>query len=471
MGMTGRLLIVDDDWDFLELMKARLTGAGFQQVRIEDDPLKAAALIQTGEAFDIALIDMTMPEMSGLELLDLVKNNSPRTECIMVTAVNDVGVAVRCLRKGAYDYLVKPISEEDLVFSLRRTLEKKRLLEILDLEKSNALPVFSHPEAFQAILTRSPAMMRLLKEAELHAGSDVPILITGESGTGKELLARAVHTVSPRSRYPFMPVNMAAVSASLFEAEFFGHTRGAFTGAEKERVGYLKHANHGTLFLDEIGNLPQEMQGKLLRVLQDGEYTPVGSSLSQKVDVRIVAATNEDLESLISERMFRKDLYYRLCGHRLQIPPLRERPEDLPVLLDHFLEKAANSLKKKKPTPPDELSKLLAAYHFPGNIRELESMVYNAVSIHTAGKLSMDAFKSDIFKAQPGLADATAGPVDAAGGATVFPDPLPTIKQVDRMLVDEALRRSGGNQAIAAMMLGITRQALNKRLKKTSDPA
>ena len=201
--MTGRILIVDDDWDFLELMKARLTGAGFQQVRIEDDPLQAAALIQTEEVFDIALIDMTMPEMNGLELLDLVKNNSPRTECIMVTAVNDVRVAVRCLRKGAYDYLVKPISEEDLVFSLRRTLEKKRLLEILDLEKSSALPVLSHPEAFQAIITRSPAMMRLLKEAELHAGSDVPILITGESGTGKELLARAIHTVSPRSPLPF----------------------------------------------------------------------------------------------------------------------------------------------------------------------------------------------------------------------------------------------------------------------------
>ena len=231
----------------------------------------------------------------------------------MVTAVNNLRVAVRCLRKGAYDYLVKPISEEDLVFSPRRT-PKKRLLEILDIEKGRDLPVLSHPEAFQAILTRSPALLRLLKEAELHADSDVPILITGESGTGKELLARAVHAASPRARYPFMPVNMAAVSGGLFEAEFFGHTRGAFTGAEKERMGYLKHANHGTLFLDEIGNLPQEMQGKLLRVLQDGEYTPVGSSFSQKVDVRIVAATNEDLEELISGKRFRKDLYNRIRG-------------------------------------------------------------------------------------------------------------------------------------------------------------
>ncbi len=239
--MTGRILIVDDDWDFLELMKARLSGAGFQHVRIEDDPLKAAAMIQAEEVFDIALIDMTMPEMDGFQLLDLIKNNSPRTECIIVTAVNDVRVAVQCLRKGAYDYLVKPVSEEDLVFSLRRTLEKKRLLDILDIEKSKDLPVLSNPEAFQAILTRSPAMMRLLKEAELHAGSDVPILITGESGTGKELLAKAIHTVSSRARYPFMPVNMAAVSPSLFEAEFFGHTRGGIYRCRK-RAGRIFEA-------------------------------------------------------------------------------------------------------------------------------------------------------------------------------------------------------------------------------------
>ena len=384
--MTGRILIVDDDWDFLELMKARLTGAGFQHVRIEDDPLKAAALIQAGEVFDIALIDMTMPEMNGLELLDLVKNNSPRTECIMVTAVNDVRVAVRCLRKGAYDYLVKPISEEDLVFSLRRTLEKKRLLEILDLEKSRAMPVLSHPEAFQAILTRSSAMMRLLKEAELHAGSEVPILITGESGTGKELLARAIHAVSPRARYPFMPVNMAAVSATLFEAEFFGHTRGAFTGAEKERAGYLKHANHGTLFLDEIGNLPQEMQGKLLRVLQDGEYTPVGSSLSQKVDVRIVAATNEDLEGLISGKMFRKDLYYRIRGGWLHLPPLRERPEDIPLLVERFLEEFCPPTLRCR--IDEEALGLLRQYPYPGNIRELRAVIQSTVNLAQGGVIT-----------------------------------------------------------------------------------
>ena len=452
--MTGRILIVDDDWDFLELMKARLTGAGFQQVRIEDDPLKAAALIQTGEAFDIALIDMTMPEMSGLELLDLVKNNSPRTECIMVTAVNDVRVAVRCLRKGAYDYLVKPISEEDLVFSLRRTLEKKRLLEILDLEKSRALPVLSHPEAFQAILTRSPAMMRLLKEAELHAGSDVPILITGESGTGKELLARAVHTVSPRSRYPFMPVNMAAVSASLFEAEFFGHTRGAFTGAEKERVGYLKHANHGTLFLDEIGNLPQEMQGKLLRVLQDGEYTPVGSSLSQKVDVRIVAATNEDLEELISKRMFRKDLYYRIRGGWLHLPPLRERPEDIPLLVDRFLDESC---------PPglrcridEETLGLLRQYHYPGNIRELRSLIQSAVNLAQGGGVTFDLLPAALRENQK---PRPAAPPDDESDTDL------SLADMEKTYILKVYRQLNQNKSQTARRLGIGLNTLRRKLK------
>ena len=452
--MTGRILIVDDDWDFLELMKARLTGAGFQQVRIEDDPLKAAALIQSGEVFDIALIDMTMPEMSGLELLDLVKNNSPRTECIMVTAVNDVRVAVRCLRKGAYDYLVKPISEEDLVFSLRRTLEKKRLLEILDLEKSKAMPVLSHPDAFQAILTRSSAMMRLLKEAELHAGSDVPILITGESGTGKELLARAIHTVSPRARYPFMPVNMAAVSATLFEAEFFGHTRGAFTGAEKERVGYLRHANHGTLFLDEIGNLPQEMQGKLLRVLQDGEYTPVGSSLSQKVDVRIVAATNEDLEELISKRIFRKDLYYRIRGGWLHLPPLRERPEDIPLLVDRFLDEYC------PPTLRCRIDEgalgLLRQYQYPGNIRELRSVIQSAVNLAQGGAITSDLLPAPLRENQKTRASA---PLEDNL------DPGLSLADMEKAYILKAYRQLNQNKSQTARRLGIGMNTLRRKLK------
>jgi DNA-binding NtrC family response regulator len=452
--MTGRILIVDDDWDFLELMKARLTGAGFQQVRIEDDPLKAAALIQNGELFDIALIDMTMPEMDGLQLLDLVKNNSPRTECIMVTAVNDVRVAVRCLRKGAYDYLVKPISEEDLVFSLQRTLEKKRLVEILDIEKSKELPVLSHPEAFQAIITQSPAMLRLLKEAELHAGSDVPVLITGESGTGKELLARAIHAVSPRTRYPFMPVNMAAVSAGLFEAEFFGHTRGAFTGAEKDRAGYLKFANHGTLFLDEIGNLPLEMQGKLLRVLQDGEYTQLGSSVSQKVDIRFVAATNENLEKLITEKIFRKDLYYRIRGGWLNLPPLRERPEDIPLLVNRFLDEFCPPTLRCR--IDEEALGLLRQYAYPGNIRELRSVIQSAVNLAQGGAITARMLPAPFRENQKPRA---APPPDGEFEAGL------SLADMEKTYLLKVYRQLNQNKSQTARRLGIGLNTLRRKLK------
>lgn len=451
--MTARILIVDDDWDFLELMKARLAGAGFQQVRIEDDPLKAAEMIQAEEVFDIALIDMTMPEMDGFQLLDLIKDNSPRTECIIVTAVNDVRVAVQCLRKGAYDYLVKPISEEDLVFSLKRTLEKKRLLEILDMGKSKDLPVLSNPQAFQAIVTRSPAMMRLLKEAELHAGSDVPILITGESGTGKELLARAIHAVSPRARYPFMPVNMAAVSATLFEAEFFGHIRGAFTGAEKDRAGYLKHANHGTLFLDEIGNLPPEMQGKLLRVLQDGEYTQVGSSICQKVDVRIVAATNENLEALIAGKLFRKDLYYRIRGGWLHLPPLRERAEDIPLLVNRFLEESG-AAKIDSPITEEALG-LLWLYHYPGNIRELKSIIQSAVNLAQGGPITPKVLPAP-------LREIPTRPVNGSEEDLGAITPLP---EMEKAHILKVYRRLQENKSRTSRLLGIGMNTLRRKLR------
>jgi len=439
-------------------MKARLTGAGFQQVRTMDDPLKAAALIQREEIFDIALIDLTMPVMDGFQLLDLIKNNSPRTECLIVTAMNDVRVAVQSLRKGAYDYLVKPISEEDLVFSLRRTLEKKRLLDILDIEKSKDLPVLSHPEAFQSIITRSRAMRRILKEAELHAGSDVPILITGESGTGKELLARAIHAVSSRARYSFLPVNMGGVSPTLFEAEFFGHTRGAFTGAEKDRAGYLKNANHGTLFLDEIGNLPLEMQGKLLRVLQDGEYSQLGSSLRQKVDVRFVAATNENLESLIAEKKFRKDLYYRIRGGWLHLPPLRERLDDIPVLAEHFLAEYQNG--REGCSLPEETLAILRQYDYPGNIRELKSILQSAVNLAQGGPITSRVFPSPLRELQP------LSPLRQGGEQEVI-IPLPEYEKAYILKVYHQLNQ---NKSRTCRLLGIGMNTLRRKLRAYGVP-
>ena len=254
--MDLKLIIIDDDRDFLEIMGKRIRELGFGNMLLQDDPVQAAALFGTGQSFDLALIDMTMPEMNGLELLDQIKQYSPGTECIMITAVNEARTAVECLRKGAYDYLIKPVAHEDLALSVHRALEHRRLIHVLDIEKGKTPLGLKHKNAFKGIDTRSPIIKRILKEAELHAGSDVPVLITGESGTGKEVLAQAIHKASPRSANTFTPINMASLNGSLFDAEFFGHTRGALTGAEKARSGYLEKTHQGTLFLDEIGHLP-----------------------------------------------------------------------------------------------------------------------------------------------------------------------------------------------------------------------
>ncbi|OGP62969.1 MAG: hypothetical protein A2V65_03060 [Deltaproteobacteria bacterium RBG_13_49_15] len=451
--METRIIVVDDDWDYLELLKGKLISSGFQNIRIEDDPLKAKSLFESGRIFDIALVDVTMPAMNGLELLEAIKNISPRTECVMITAINDARLAVECLKKGAYDYLVKPISREDLVFALNRTMERKRLLDILDIGKSRTMSEIIHKEAFQPILTRSPKVFRVLKEAELHAGSDVPVLITGESGTGKELLARAIHAASSRSKFPFTPVNMASPAGTLFEAEFFGHTKGAFTGAEKNRAGYLKHTDRGTLFLDEIGNLPLELQGKLLRVLQDGEYTRLGTSVSEKVDVRFIAATNEDLEKMMEQRRFRKDLYYRIRGGWLHLPPLRERKEDIPLLAAKFLKEYDHS-SRRSGIEEDAMS-LLLEFDFPGNIRELRSILQSAVNLSQGRPISIDLLPAHLRKRK----------LVARNRLRTESGPITPMAQIEKSHILSVYNELHLNKSKTATLLGIGLNTLRRKLK------
>jgi two-component system response regulator AtoC len=386
--MDNSVLVIDDEWDFLDSVRRGLTSSGFRNVRLESNPYQAAALFENGESFDIALIDVSMPGKSGVELLEAIKNTSPGTECLMVTAINEARVAVECLKKGAYDYLVKPISRDDLVLAIKRALERRRLLDILDLGRRKAIPELVHVEAFKPIVTGSGKVLRILKEAELHAGSDVPVLIAGESGTGKELLARAIHRASPRAQFPFTPINMASITGSLFEAEFFGHTKGAFTGAEKDRMGYMEQTNKGTLFLDEISNVPLELQGKLLRMLQEGEYLKLGSSKPQRTDVRFIAATNAELDRLMDKGMFRKDLYYRLKGAWLHLPPLRERKDDIPLLINKFLEDFCDGPENRG--IDEEAMSLLMEYDYPGNIRELRSIFQSALNLAQGGTISQN---------------------------------------------------------------------------------
>jgi transcriptional regulator with PAS, ATPase and Fis domain len=264
-------------------------------------------------------------------------------------------------------------------------------------------------------------------------------------------------------------VNVAGLDDNVFADTLFGHKKGAFTGAEQARGGLLEQAAGGTLFLDEIGDLSHASQVKLLRLLQDGEYFPLGSDLAKRSDARVVVATNQELNALQTSGRFRRDLYYRLCDHHVHIPPLRERMEDLPLLLNHFLDKASATLGKNKPTPPEELLTLLSTHHFPGNIREMESMVFDSVSSHRSGKLSMDVFKSHIFQKQPVPKKEQPAEVQGECASVSFSEQLPTLKELEQILVDEAMRRAGGNQSIAALSLGITRQALNKRLRKEKE--
>ena len=449
--MDNNIIVIDDDLDFLEILKGHLLNSGFKNIRTEDNPLNVASLFEKGEDFDIALIDMTMPGIDGLDLLEIIKNISPRTECIMVTAVNEARIAVECLKKGAYDYLLKPVSREDLIFSMKRALEKMRLVDILDIGKSRTLPQLKNAEPFKPILTRSAKVLRILKEAELHAGSDVPLLITGESGTGKELLSWAIHAASPRSRFPFTPVNMASLTGSLFEAEFFGHTKGAFTGAEDSRKGYLEYSHRGTLFLDEIGNLVPELQGKLLRVLQDGEYFKLGTSNQQKANVRFIAATNEDLEKLMAKKAFRKDLYYRIKGGWLHLPPLRERKEDILLLADKFLKDYTN----KEAAFDEDARCLLMEYDYPGNIRELKSILQSAVNLAQGRPISPDVLPAHLKQRKFSSKCLT-----HSASENIAP-----LAQIEKSHIIDVYKRTGRNKSQSAKLLGIGLNTLRRKLR------
>jgi len=450
--MENSIIVVDDEQDFLESIRRGLITAGYKHLTTEIDPVRAARLFKNGNAFDIALIDITMPEMDGIELLETIRNCSPRTECIMVTAIDEARVAVQSIRRGAYDYLVKPISKEDLVSSIERALERKRLFDILDIGKRKQVPKLDNAEAFKAIVTRSKNMLRILKEAELHAASSAPVLITGETGTGKELLAKAIHAASPRRDFPFTPINMDSLSSHLFDAEFFGHTKGAFTGAEKERMGHLEHTNKGSLFLDEIGNLPLELQGKLLRVLQEGEYIKLGTSQIRTADIRFIAATNKDLDKMMLQKQFRNDLYYRLKGGWLHLPPLRAHRDDIPLLMSHFLEEFCGA---GGADIDEEAMTLLARYDYPGNIRELKTTIQSAVNLAQAGPISVKHLPHHLRKSRPKIST-TGSPEDIA---------IVPLSELEKKHILLAYSQMANNKSRTAKLLGIGLNTLRRKLE------
>ena len=455
--MDHTILLIDDDLDFLEALQKRLITSGFKYTTIQDDPLKAAALFETGEIFDIALIDMTMPNMDGIELLERIKSLNPRTECIMLTAVNDARVAVECLKKGAYDYLVKPIAKEDLAFSLKRTLERKRLLDILDIEQSKTLPRLKNTEPFKPIVTKSHSVLRILKEAELHAGSDVPILITGESGTGKELFARAIHADGPRASGPMVSINCGGIPENLLESELFGYKKGAFTDAVKDKQGHFEEADKGTIFLDEIGEMPPSLQVKLLRVLQEEEITALGDVGSKKIDVRIIAATSKVLEEELREGRFREDLFYRLNVMTIHLPPLRERRGDITLLVGYFIDIFNKKLKKNIQGLSSEAMPVLIEYTWPGNVRELENVIERAILLAPGRWISPAELPENMMKAQklpPYLGSDEDLSIKKAS------------KWMERDLIEKALKLTNGNRTQAAKILEVSRPMLIGKIKE-----
>lgn len=459
---TLPVLLVDDEEQFLLSASLTLSSAGINHVIECSDSRKVMPLLSHREIGAIVL-DILMPYVSGCELLEQIVQDFPEIPVVMITALNEVETAVECMNKGAFYYAVKPVDDERLVTLVKLAVEHRALHDQnVRLKQYLLSDELEHPEIFSAIVTQNSAMRAVFQYVEAIAGTALPVLITGETGVGKELIARAVHTLSGRSG-AFVPVDVAGVDDSLFSDTLFGHTRGAFTGADRERKGLIEQASGGTLFLDEVGDLSMESQVKLLRLLQEGRYYPVGSDTSKSSDARIVLATHRDVSSMQEAGAFRKDLYYRLQAHHIHLLPLRERRDDIPLLVDHFLQEAAEALGKRKPTYPRELCTLLSTYHFPGNVRELRGMILDALSRHTSGVLSMETFREKLAHRPSGPPSSPVGDVCTP---VLFPDPLPALKEAEQLLIAEALRRSGGNQTIAAQMLGLTRRALNNRLSR-----
>ncbi len=458
------IVIVDDEEAWLHSFSLALRSAGMNNVVTSNQPHKLMEILAGMDAC-LLVLDLIMPQVSGDVLLQEVVTRYPDLPVIIMTGLDEVDTAVTCMKYGAYDFFTKVTEESRLLTGVRRGVEMDRLRrENFALKERFFQNDVRQPEAFAEIITHNQGMYSIFKYIEAIATTCEPVLITGETGVGKELIAHALHRLSGRSG-AFVAVNIAGFDEAMLADALFGHRRGAFSGAERSREGLVARADNGTLFLDEIGELSQSDQVKLLRLIQEREYYPLGSDIAKSTNTRMIFATHRNLSALLESGAFRQDLFFRLRTHQVHIPPLRERYDDLAILLDQFMEKAAQSLNKNKPAYPRELPTLLATYPFPGNIRELQAMVFDAVSKHQSRTLSMKEFKKYINHNNTKLTKITKIPTQ---GSTPFTDlqSLPTLKEAGHLLVKEALRRAQGNQTIAAQMLGITRQALGWRLKQ-----
>jgi DNA-binding NtrC family response regulator len=451
------ILIVDDEEPIILSLTTTLKANGINNIIDCSDSREVMSLVSKTE-LEVILMDLSMPHISGKELLIEIHNSYPYIPIIIVTGTNEVQTAVECMKIGAFDYMVKAVEENRLISGIKRAIEIRGLKrEYTDLKAKLITNKLNFPQAFSHILTQNKTMYSIFLLVETIAKTNETVLITGETGVGKYLIAKAIHDVSGRNGL-FIDINVAGLDDTMFADSLFGHIKGAFTGAVESRNGVVDQAKGGTLFLDEIGDLSLSSQVKLLTLLDTRKYFPLGSDLAKRSDARIVVATNRNLDQLMETDKFRKDLYYRLSTHEIKIPPLRERKEDLRLLLEYFLQDAADELKRRKPSVPQELLPILETYHFPGNIREFRSMIFDAVTKQESNTLSLVPFKKTIG------VSAQRAPTAHMENLLVFGENLPTIKKSVELLIEEAIKRTRGNQSLAAALLGISHQALNKRL-------
>lgn len=450
----AKILIVDDEPSMLRILTVILADAKHSVTA--SGGLKEARAALAKERFDLVITDKKMPDGDGLELLRYCHENDPDLPVVMLTAVATVELAVEAMQAGAFDFISKPFVPEVVTAVARRATERTKLLRENEILREEAKRhIFA-----EDILGESPAILRLKETIAKVAPTNATVLITGETGTGKELVARAIHKGSIRSKETFLAVNCAALSEQLLESELFGHEKGAFTGADRPRQGLFEAAHNGTLFLDEAGEMSLSLQAKLLRVLTDGQFLRVGASVPRSADVRVIVATHRDLRERVKDGRFREDLYYRLAVVPIEIPPLRDRKEDIPVLVDVLINQISKDLKIKDVSVRDSALEKLRGYSFPGNVRELRNLLERACILAKGGILTAD----DIYiQSDQVTSDIGAGPINALPEDI---DLTAVLADIEAQLIQRALRNSGGVQAEAARKLGISRSDIAYKIKK-----
>jgi DNA-binding NtrC family response regulator len=453
------LLLVEDEGPLREVIAEQLSDRGYQVEQAASGEVALAKLADF--AFDVIITDLRLPGIDGAAVVEAAVERYPDIVAIVVTGFGTVKDAVEAIKRGAWDFVSKPFQIDELLHVLQAALEQRRLKS----ENAYLRAQLEERYSFEGIIGKSPAMKRLFQLLETVAGTSSTILITGETGTGKEVVARAIHHNGPRRLQRFVALNCSAIPETLLEAELFGHVRGAFTGAVGNRQGRLEQAHKGTLFLDEVGTMSAALQMKLLRVLQEREFERVGDSHTIKVDVRVAAATNSDLARMVTEGQFREDLYYRLNVIPVHVPPLRERREDIPLLVQHFLDRLRGEGREPL-TVSQEAMRRLMSFQWPGNVRELENIVERAVAF-SAGRSQIDVadLPSELVPSdRPSLAALVSLPEDGL-------DLDSFMTNIERELIERSLERTGGNKGGAAKLLNLKRTTLVERLKRFNKPA